>query len=37
MIAYAGLARLKAGHSESLEILVRPRWPITEAGALATA
>jgi len=34
MIAYAGLARLKSGHTEGLEIHVRPRWPITEAGTL---
>ncbi|MEX2487912.1 MAG: tRNA (adenosine(37)-N6)-threonylcarbamoyltransferase complex transferase subunit TsaD [Pseudomonadales bacterium] len=33
MIAYAGMARLKAGHTEGLEIHVRPRWPITEVNA----
>jgi N6-L-threonylcarbamoyladenine synthase len=30
MIAYAGLERLKAGHTESLAIDVKPRWPLTE-------
>tara|TARA_R110002072_G_scaffold2252_6_gene18665 strand:+ start:12186 stop:13199 length:1014 start_codon:yes stop_codon:yes gene_type:complete len=30
MIAYAGLERLKAGHSESHAIDVKPRWPLTE-------
>jgi len=30
MIAYAGLARLQLGHTESLAINVRPRWPMTE-------
>lgn len=30
MIAYAGIERLKLGHEESLEIQVRPRWPMTE-------
>lgn len=30
MIAYAGLARLQLGHTENLEIHVRPRWPMTE-------
>lgn len=36
MIAYAGLARLREGHREDLAIQVRPRWPITDAGALNT-
>lgn len=30
MIAYAGYERLRLGHTESLEINVRPRWPMTE-------
>ncbi len=30
MIAYAGLARMQLGHTENLEINVRPRWPMTE-------
>lgn len=34
MIAYAGMARLKAGHTEGLDIHVRPRWPITQANAI---
>lgn len=28
MIAYAGCQRLKGGHSEGLEIIARPRWPM---------
>jgi|TARA_Y100000310_G_scaffold198916_2_gene198898 N6-L-threonylcarbamoyladenine synthase len=28
MIAYAGCQRLKGGHTEGLEILARPRWPM---------
>ena len=30
MIAYAGLWKIKAGHSESQSISVKPRWPLTE-------
>ena len=30
MIAYAGLQHLAQGHSEPLDIIVRPRWPMTE-------
>jgi N6-L-threonylcarbamoyladenine synthase len=30
MIAYAGLQRLKHGHTEDWAISVRPRWPMTE-------
>ena len=30
MIAYAGMARMILGHTETLEIEVRPRWPMTE-------
>ena len=30
MIAYAGLLKMKAGHSESSSINVKPRWPLTE-------
>ena len=30
MIAYAGLQHLLKGYGESLEIVVRPRWPMTE-------
>jgi N6-L-threonylcarbamoyladenine synthase len=30
MIAYAGLERLKAGHTENLAINVKPRWPLSE-------
>ena len=30
MIAYAGLERLKSGHSETLAIDVKPRWPLSE-------
>lgn len=32
MIAYAGLQHLLKGYGESLEIVVRPRWPMTELG-----
>jgi N6-L-threonylcarbamoyladenine synthase len=32
MIAYAGLQHLVQGHEETLEIIVRPRWPMTELG-----
>jgi N6-L-threonylcarbamoyladenine synthase len=32
MIAYAGLQHLAKGHSEPLDIIVRPRWPMTELG-----
>jgi len=34
MIAYAGMARLKAGHEEGLAIHVRPRWPITQINTI---
>ena len=34
MIAYAGCQRLLAGQSESLEIDVRPRWPMESLPAL---
>lgn len=30
MIAYAGMMQLKAGHTESNEIHVKPRWPLAE-------
>ncbi|MFT4632714.1 MAG: N6-L-threonylcarbamoyladenine synthase [Candidatus Pseudothioglobus sp.] len=30
MIAYAGMQHLNKGHSEPLDIIVRPRWPMTE-------
>jgi len=30
MIAYAGCQRLMAGQHQNLEILARPRWPLTE-------
>jgi N6-L-threonylcarbamoyladenine synthase len=30
MIAYVGCQRLLAGHKQGLEILVRPRWPMSE-------
>jgi len=30
MIAYAGIQRLKKGHTENQAINVRPRWPMTE-------
>jgi N6-L-threonylcarbamoyladenine synthase len=30
MIAYAGLQHLVQGHEEPLDIVVRPRWPMTE-------
>jgi N6-L-threonylcarbamoyladenine synthase len=30
MIAYAGLQHLTQGHSEPLDIIVRPRWPMTD-------
>ena len=33
MIAYAGYQRLSIGQSESLEIKVRPRWPLNELVA----
>lgn len=33
MIAYAGCQRLVAGHVESNEIKVRPRWPLDELAA----
>ncbi|CAA9891439.1 O-sialoglycoprotein endopeptidase [Candidatus Methylobacter favarea] len=34
MIAYAGCQRLLAGQYEGLEILARPRWPISELSCL---
>ncbi len=34
MIAYAGYQRLMAGERASLSVEVRPRWPMTELGAL---
>lgn len=37
MIAYAGAQRLAAGQRDALEVLVRPRWPITELPPLAAA
>ncbi|MFK7830563.1 MAG: tRNA (adenosine(37)-N6)-threonylcarbamoyltransferase complex transferase subunit TsaD [Congregibacter sp.] len=37
MIAYAGAQRLVAGQRDALEVLVRPRWPITELPPLAAA
>jgi N6-L-threonylcarbamoyladenine synthase len=33
MIAFAGLQRLKHGHTEDLGISVHPRWPMTELEA----
>lgn len=34
MIAYAGMMRLKAGHTAPLELTVRPRWPLAELPAM---
>ena len=34
MIAYAGYQRLVAGQTETLEIKVRPRWPLDELEAM---
>ena len=34
MIAYAGYQRLVAGQTETLEIKVRPRWPLNELEAM---
>ncbi|WP_370232273.1 tRNA (adenosine(37)-N6)-threonylcarbamoyltransferase complex transferase subunit TsaD [Cognatishimia sp.] len=30
MIAYAGLARFKAGHTDDLSLIARPRWPLDQ-------
>ena len=30
MIAYAGMQRLKAGHTQGLEIKAKPRWPLQD-------
>lgn len=35
MIAYAGAQRLAAGQRDDLEVLVRPRWPMTELPPLS--
>ncbi len=37
MIAYTGYLRLKHGHSEDLDIHVRPRWPMTELNTETSA
>lgn len=34
MIAYAGLQRLQAGQQQSLEVVVTPRWPMTELSVV---
>ena len=34
MIAYAGCQRLMAGQLEGLEVLVRPRWPMSELTSI---
>ncbi len=34
MIAYAGFQRLQAGANEPLGVMVRPRWPMNELGAI---
>lgn len=34
MIAYAGCQRLRAGHTQGLEIFARPRWPMHELSSL---
>lgn len=34
MIAYAGCHRLRAGHTQGLEIFARPRWPMNELLSL---
>ncbi len=34
MIAYAGYQRLKAGETEALSVIVKPRWPLSELSAL---
>ena len=36
MIALAGALRLQAGQRESLEVVVRPRWPLDELAAVRT-
>lgn len=36
MIAYAGLVRLKAEHTTSLGITVRPRWPLSDLPPVET-
>ena len=33
MIAYAGALRLAAGETDSADVEVRPRWPMTELKA----
>ena len=33
MIAYAGCAKLQAGHRDPLSFAARPRWPLVPAGA----
>jgi N6-L-threonylcarbamoyladenine synthase len=37
MIAYAGCQRLMAGQFQGLEILVRPRWPMSELTSITPA
>lgn len=34
MIAYAGMQRLKAGHTQDLQIKAKPRWPLEELPSI---